>query len=299
MTRWMAFLWFLIVLGVCLEKGGMTFPWTGIKTVIGDLNVDVSKDWQITDPLARRVAGFTRSSIAVAAILPSLSIVLLGKMRSPYRKGLLALIAVASVAITTQKGSIIAFLPISAIMLLPQRHQTTPLRWAFVAFVFLCVALPALTIGLHMDHGAGVFSTESLFLRIAYTWPDAWRWITGHQMLLFGVGLGGIGGPQRLYAPDYFNPSDNIALLLYAYFGAFAIVYVGMIWSLVFKPVTGRLDRVIPALAILAFLFGYGAVLSIIEDQSASLFLGAAVGVLWRETRSNANSSEALCNKII
>jgi ligand-binding sensor domain-containing protein len=40
-------------------------------------------------------------------------------------------------------------------------------------------------------------------------------------------------------------------------------------------------------------------VLSIIEDQSASLFLGAAVGVLWRETRSNANASEALCNKII
>jgi hypothetical protein len=292
-------IWLVIVAGVWIEKLGVTFPWTGIKTVIGDLNVDVSKDWQITDPLARRVAGFTRSSIAVAAILPSISIVLLGKMRSPYRKALLALIAVASVAITTQKGSIIAFLPISAIMLLPQRHQMTPLRWAFVAFLFLCVALPALTIGLHMDHGAGVFSTESLFLRIAYTWPDAWRWITGHQMLLFGVGLGGIGGPQRLYAPDYFNPSDNIALLLYAYFGAFAIVYVGMIWSLVFKPVTGRLDRVIPALAILAFLFGYGAVLSIIEDQSASLFLGAAVGVLWRETRSNANASEALCNNTI
>jgi hypothetical protein len=109
-------------------------------------------------------------------------------------------------------------------------------------------------------------------------------------MLLFGVGLGGIGGPQRLYAADYFNPSDNIALLLYAYFGVFAIVYVGLIWSLVFKTVTGRLDRVLPALAILAFLFGYGAVLSIIEDQSASLFFGAAVGLLWRETRSDARA---------
>jgi hypothetical protein len=288
--RAVAVIWLVIVVGVWIEKLGVSFPWTGIRTVIGDLNVDVSKDWQINDPISRRVAGFTRSSIAVAAILPCLSIVLLCKIRPPLSKALLALTAVASVAITTQKGSIVAFLPIAAILLLPQRRQTTPLRWVFVAFVFLSVALPALTIGLHMDHGSGVFSTESLFLRIAYTWPDAWRWITGHQMLLFGVGLGGIGGPQRLYAADYFNPSDNIALLLYAYFGVFAIVYVGLIWSLVFKTVTGRLDRVLPALAILAFLFGYGAVLSIIEDQSASLFFGAAVGLLWRETRSDARA---------
>lgn len=294
MTRVLALIWLVIVAGVWIEKLGATFPWTGIKTVIGDLNVDVSKDWQINDPLARRVAGFTRSSIAVAAILPSLSIVLLCKMRSPLFKWLLALIAVASVAITTQKGSIIAFIPIAAVLLLPARFQLTPLRWAFVVFVTLAVALPALTIGLHMDHGAGVFSTESLFLRIAYTWPDAWRWITQHGMIFFGVGLGGIGGPQRLYAPDYFNPADNIALLLYAYFGAFAFVYVGLIWALVFKPVTtGRMDRVIPALAVLAFVFGYGTVLSVVEDQSASLFLGAAVGVLWRETRKDHSPAAA------
>jgi hypothetical protein len=80
MARWMGFLWFLIVLGVCLEKGGMTFPWLGIKTVIGDLSVDVSKDWEITDPLAKRVAGFARSSISVASILPCLTIVLLCKL---------------------------------------------------------------------------------------------------------------------------------------------------------------------------------------------------------------------------
>jgi hypothetical protein len=205
------------------------------------------------------------------------------------------------VAITTQKGSIIAFLPIVSIMLLPQRFQPALLRWAFVFFVALAVALPALTIGLHMDHGSGVFSTESLFLRIAYTWPDAWRWITHRQMLLFGVGLGGIGGPQRLYAQDYFNPADNIMLLLYAYFGLFAAIYIGWVATLVFKPVTGRLDRVIPALAVLAFVFGYGAVLSVIEDQSASLFLGAAVGVLWRETRSpsrqDVSASEVSCSR--
>ena len=285
MTRWLAFLWVVIVFGVCLEKAGVSFVWTGIKTVIGDLNVDVSKDWEITDPLAKRVAGFTRSSIAVAAILPCLTIVLMGKIRHPVVKGLVALIAIGSVFMTTQKGSIIAMIPILAILCVQPERQPARLRIAFLAFLILAIGLPLMTLGLHMQHGAGVFSTESLYLRIAYTWPDAWKWIVHHQMLVFGVGLGGIGGPQRLYAPDSFNPSDNIAVLLYGYFGVFAIIYTGIVSVLALRPVTGSIERVTPALAILAFAFGYGVVLSVIEDQSASLFLGAAVGVLWRETR--------------
>ncbi len=303
MTRWMALLWFLIVLGVCLEKGGMTFPWLGIKTVIGDLSVDVSKDWEITDPLAKRVAGFTRSSIAVAAILPCLTIVLLCKMKSEtpkhlILKGLMALVAIASVFMTTQKGSIVALIPIAGILCVQPVRQPARLRMAFLFFLALAVFLPIWTVGVHMKHGAGVFSTESLYLRVAYTWPDAWKWILNHQMLWFGVGLGGIGGPQRLYAPDSFNPSDNIAVLLYGYFGIFAILYVGIVSVLALRPVTGSIQRVTPALGILAFAFGYGIVLSVIEDQAASLFLGAAVGVLWRETRNSIIPSEASCRTV-
>ena len=43
---------------------------------------------------------------------------------------------------------------------------------------------------------------------------------------------------------------------------------------------------VVIAIALLAFAFGYGAVLSTLEDQVACLFVGAALGVLWRDTRS-------------
>ena len=298
MTRWMAFLWIVIVIGVCLEKGGVTFPWLGIKTVIGDLSVDVSKDWEITDPLAKRVAGFTRSSIAVASILPCLTIVLLCKLKHPILRYLMALVAVGAVFMTTQKGSIIALIPIAGILCIQPLRQQGRLRIAIIAFLCLAIGLPLITLGLHMQHGAGVFSTESLYLRIAYTWPDAWKWITHHQMLWFGVGLGGIGGPQRLYAPDAFNPSDNIAVLLYGYFGIFAILYAGIVCVLALRPVTGSIQRVTPALAVLAFAFGYGIVLSVIEDQSASLFLGAAVGVLWRETRNSTFPAEASCRTV-
>ena len=100
----------------------------------------------------------------------------------------------------------------------------------------------------------------------------------------FGVGLGGIGGPQRFYAPDEFNPADNVMILLYAYCGAFALFYVLFAARLATRHVTGAHTHVIPAVAILAFCFGYGAVLSMIEDQSAALFMGAALGVLWQHT---------------
>jgi hypothetical protein len=102
--------------------------------------------------------------------------------------------------------------------------------------------------------------------------------------MVFGVGIGGIGGPQRLYAPDNFNPADNIMILLYAFFGVFAFLYVGLIALLVTRPIIGSRERALPATALLAYAFGYGLVLSIIEDQAEALFIGAALGVLCRET---------------
>lgn len=279
-----ALIWCVLIFGVCLEKFGMTFPWTGIKTIVGDLNVDVSHDWQIQDPLARRVAGFTRSSISVAAFLPALAIILMCRMRHWMVRAGFLMVSFAAVAMTTQKGSIVAFAPIGAILCLPTAYQLKLLRFTFALFLALAIALPFLVMNLHMEHGTGVFSTQSVYLRIAYTWPQAWQWIMHHSMLVFGVGLGGIGGPQRLYAPDNFNPADNVFLLMFAYFGAFALVYLGFITYLVFRRVTGSQERVITATAIVAFIFGYGAVLSIVEDQSAALMLGAALGVLWRET---------------
>jgi hypothetical protein len=282
--NFLALIWCITVVGVCLDKFVLTFPWTGMKTIVGDLNVDVSKDWQIEDPLSRRVAGFTRSSIAVAAFFPPLTIILMSRARNWLLRVFLMAVSLGMVALTTQKGSIFAFAPVGAALCLPASWRLKLLRFGCVAFVILAVALPFLVMNLHMAHGTGVFSTESVYLRIAYTWPQAWQWITHHGMLLFGVGLGGIGGPQRIYAPDEFNPADNIFLLMYAYFGVFAILYLIIIVYLVLRPVTGSQERAVTATAILAFLFGYGAVLSVIEDQSGALFLGAALGVLWRET---------------
>lgn len=293
-------LWLVILLGLVLDKFVLTFPWTGIKTIVGDLSVDVSKDWQIQDPLSRRVAGFTRSSIAAAAIIPCLSIILTCQTRRIWLRCLISTISLGAVFMTTQKGALLALFPVAAILCAPMPvNRLRLLRIAMVVFLVLMVSLPIACLGLHIDHGAGVFSAESIYLRIAYTWPDALHWIDRHQMLLFGVGLGGIGGPQRLYAPDNFNPTDNMAILLYAYFGVFAAFYLAIVCLRALRPVTGSRDRMEPAVAIVAFAFGYGAVLSVIEDQSASLFLGAAIGVLWRETRAGTSNPWPLAQAFV
>jgi ABC-type antimicrobial peptide transport system permease subunit len=195
--RFLMLIWLITLVGACLDKFVLTFPWTGIKTIVGDLSVDVSKDWEIQDSIARRVAGFTRSSICVAVFLPPLTIVLMSRVRHWLARFILGALAFGVVLLSTQKGAIVAFAPVLGILCLPTAMRLALLRVACLGFMAMAIALPVLTYGVHMGHGTGVFSTESIYLRIAYTWPQAWDWINRHQMLVFGVGLGGIGGPQR------------------------------------------------------------------------------------------------------
>jgi hypothetical protein len=275
----------------------MNFPWVGMMTIVGNQIVDISRDWTIADPLARRVAGFARSSISIASLMPCLSIVILCRLKHPLLRVVVALVAISTVFLTTQKGALIAFLPIAAILCLPSNNQLPRLRTCFLLFLVLDVALPVLTAGMHPDHGSGVFSTESLYLRIAYTWPESWQWIDRHGLLCFGVGLGGMGGPQRFYAADSADPGDNFFVMMYAYFGIFSLLYFSIIAFLTLRRVsTGMKERATAAVAVVAFIFGYGVVISIIEDQMAPLFFGAALGVLWRETRASAGEPKGATN---
>jgi len=286
--------WIVTLIGVGLDKFLVTFPWVGIKTIVGGLNVEVSKDWEVTDELARRVAGFARTSICAALLVPLVSIVLMCRTKSTLLRGFLAVSALGADFLTTQKGSIAAFFPVAAVLCLRPSMRLPLLRLCCIAFAVVMIALPIVMFDVHFAHGTGIFSGQSLGERIAVTWPDAWHWIGHRQFLLFGVGLGGIGGPQRLYAEAAFNPADNMFVFLYAYFGVFAVFYLLALCILVLRPVTGSTERAIPALATIAFLLGYGIVVSIIEDQLATLFLGTAVGVLIFETRGRARKTPNL-----
>ena len=275
-------LWLATVAGVALDKFVYTFPWMGLRTHIGGVEVDVSRGWDIDSGFDKRAAGFTRSSISAAMVMPTLALVIAPRIRNVIVRFLLIAATVAAVTLTTQKGALIAIIVAGTILCLSGRQCYAPLRAACIAAAVLDVAVPALTAGLLVPGDGGVFSFASFALRISNTWPDAWRWIQNNEIFPFGVGLGGIGGAQRFYAQNFFNPSDNLAIFLYANFGIFGLGYLG--WAcLVSRGLPEHLHRLaVPALAVLTFNFVYGVALSMLEDQVSAMFIGVATGALWQ-----------------
>lgn len=273
--------WAVSVFGVVLDKFFVNFPWTGIETFVGGISVDVSRDWEVGDGAAKRAAGFMRSSISAAMVLPILALIIAPRIRSYLPRMLMLAATVGAVFLTTQKGAVVAIAAVALILATPGFMRYRLLCWAAMGFAFLDVALPIFTSGLLMNDNGGVFSFASFAMRISDTWPDAWRWIGNNDLFPFGVGLGGIGGAQRFYAQDFFNPSDNLFIFLYANFGVFSLVYLGwMVWQGVRQPPDTQALAVTP-LSILVFNLGYGMALSMLEDQVSQLFFGASVGMLW------------------
>jgi len=273
--------WVISVVGVVLDKFFVTFPWTGLETHIGGISVDVSRDWEIGDGLAKRAAGFMRSSISAAMLLPSIALIIALRMRSYVLRMLMLLTTVVAVFLTTQKGSVAAIAAITLILATPGFMRYRLLCWAALGFAILDVALPIFSPGLLISDNGGVFSLASFAMRITSTWPDAWRWINDNNLFPFGVGLGGIGGAQRFFAPDFANPSDNLFIFLYANFGVLTFFYLGWaLWQAWHQPPETQSIAITP-LAILVFNLGYGAALSMLEDQVSQLFFGASVGMLW------------------
>ncbi len=277
-----AVLWVVTLTGVVLDKFVYILPWTGLETHIGGIQVDVSRGWDIEDTFNKRAAGFTRGSISTAMLLPVLAAIMAPRIRSFLLRTALLALSVGGVFLTTQKGSVVALTVVSGILCLPKWSRYHLLCFACMAFALLDVALPLVTAGLLMPQTGGVFSLGSFAMRIRLTWPEAWRWIANHDVFPFGVGLGGIGGAQRFYAADFFNPADNLFVSFYANFGIFGLGY--LVWTTALGPRLPRplREEGIAALAVLAFLLGYGAALSMLEDQVAALFLGAAAGMLWQ-----------------
>ena len=185
-------------------------------------------------------------------------------------------------ALTTQKGALVAVAAVSLILCMPVWSRYSLLCTACIAFALAAIVLPLFTLGLLMPQSGGVFSFASFAMRISRTWPEAWQWILSHDIFPFGVGLGGIGGAQRFYAPNFVNPSDNLFVYLYANFGVLSLFYLGWLCQVGRRLPPELRAAAIAPLAVLAFNLGYGAALSMLEDQMSSLFIGAAAGMLWQ-----------------
>jgi hypothetical protein len=282
-------LWSVSWVGVVLDKYYVEFPWAAMETTIGDLQVDISRDWQMEGE-SKRAGGFTRSSINVATLEPLLALILLFNLRSLPLRIAVAVLTIPALVWTTQKGAIVAYLLTLGFIAMSPKKPIAMLRIGFWLMLTLAVALPVIMPGYTMPSvQSEVVSASSFYQRVEEMWPQAWRWIDHHDAFPFGVGLGGIGGAQRLYANDELNAADNIFILMYAYFGMMSVVYLGGIAAIAMRIRNDSATMAAHAMATLVFLLGYGCVISLLEDQIASLFLGASLACLCHEIRQRVN----------
>jgi hypothetical protein len=271
----LCWLWLVTLVAVGLDKYVVEMPWMGLEAVIGDVKVEISRDWQISGE-EKRAAGLMRSSINAATLTPLIAIMLIFHLRRIWLRLVIAVGTVVILYWTTQKGPIVGYLLVLGCLLAMPKRPLTSLRIGFFVAMIAAVLFPVVLSGYNLDHSGGVFSFSSFNDRLVQMWPDAWRWIARHDAFPFGVGLGGISGAQRLYAKDEMNAADNMFVLMYAFFGMMSFVYLSWLSWRVIKLGSPQDISVNQAMAILVYIFGYGIVISIFEDQMASLFLGAA-----------------------
>ncbi|MBP7252165.1 MAG: hypothetical protein KBA75_01620, partial [Alphaproteobacteria bacterium] len=205
LTLWLTLLWISIFIGVLLDKYFVSFPWVGLSTTIGDVTVDISRDWDMEGE-AKRAGGFLRSSIHAATVAPLFGLLLLLHLRNWPLRIFIALATIYIVYLTTQKGPMLAYIFVLFFILIHPRQPIPLLRIGLIFFTLLAIALPLILPGYYMDEAAsGGFSNMSFNLRVEMMWPEAWEWIAQRGVFPFGVGLGGISGAQLLYARDAFN----------------------------------------------------------------------------------------------
>ena len=188
-------------------------------------------------------------------------------------------------SLTNSRGGLAAFVVVGLVLLCSSRGSLALLKPAIFTAVLPVVLLPIFLPGLNLHGLCTSQSLQSFLERIEQGWPGSWDLVFHDGDGLLGRGIGGIGSPQRLFAPQYYFPADNLTIFLFAYFGVFAALYLA--W-----PLTGwrdcRAGSTPPlafACALLLYFLLFGVVMNIIEDQFAATFLGAMLALLARKPR--------------
>lgn len=280
-VRWLfAFLLAMVAASVIAEKYFFEFPWVGVHTTIAGADVEISRDWQTGAGETKRIGGFTHESISAATLMPILGLIVATPIRRAVWRGAILLAVAFAVFLTTQKGSILGLVFVAGGLCLPPRASRRALPLLVLLGLLATTSLPLLTNGWFLQEGSGdAFTITSFVERINTTWPLALGWIADHSLVPFGVGVGGMGVPLKTVAPGIWQYPDNLAIFVYADFGIVALLFFGWIAYAAMRSYRAAID-VRAALSVLAFLLLYGVVISIVEDQMASLFLGSSIGAL-------------------
>ena len=60
--------------------------------------------------------------------------------------------------------------------------------------------------------------------RIVSTWPEIWTMFSKQGSYILGMGMGGVGVAQQIYAPDLWVPTDNLYIYVFGHTGIMGII---------------------------------------------------------------------------
>lgn len=289
-------LWMLIVFGVLLNKF-ITYPWAGMNVLIGDQEVYVGKTWKTYG--VERVSGFTAASYSAATQLLPLGIYILSFYKRVNLKFLLVFaFTLVSLIFTTTKGAIFAFFFVSMLMIF-YRGRNLFLSSFMLLLICLNILLPlaasyyfsGISYG-GIRGGSWLFTSETIYERMIWMWPESWAFIVEKGSLLFGDGMGGIGTPLSYFYDStlVFASADSLFIYAYGLFGIFSVIFYFVLWRKT-KKIDWNSSKSIFCTTMIFSLFLFGLVGAPFERDFWMAFLGISFNLIFEREHEKRESS--------
>jgi hypothetical protein len=283
-------MWFLLLislLGVLFELN-FSVPWSGYSTIVNGYEVEVSRQWSYNG--IRRISGFSRSSYELASWSCIFSICLL---RNFNYKFILSIIVFSLTTFiiyqSTTKILLVSFFIVFFFYSLVPRLIDIKYRIDFFS-IFIVVSIgvlfPLLSILDYIGNIPNVSFLDSLYIRVNFTWPDAFSLIDNSILYsLFGLGIGGIGSVQAKFGSFNYNPGDNFFVYTYCSIGLVSfLIYAYIIKLSYLSSGVGKYDR---STLMLCMLFGITA--NLVESPGFIMLLCFSIFTLSNFQENNKN----------
>lgn len=281
--KWFLFLfWFFIIgsfIGLLLDFA-TNIPWKGLEYEFAGQNIEGNKEWDAGG--FDRLAGFARTSAALAIILSCLSFFLIGKIKNKLYAIILFVLTLSGILLTTSKGVFLAFL-LAGLYLIFIRKPSLK-KTIHIIIISIGIILPTLSIFFEYNISNSITDPDEVILlasfddRLVNTWPSIFNKINKEKAFLLGTGFGTVGTSAKLFPingiGDILAITDSTSLYLYAMFGIIGIIiYCSQLYLLNdFSKWKMKESRALQALVICVVINGWTT--DICESATAIFFIG-------------------------
>jgi hypothetical protein len=282
-------------------------PWKGSSYDLGDIVVEANRKWAAEGgDNADRVAGFGRQSATTAMMLSVYALYIFVYLKSTLLKILLFFITIYCIYLTNSKITIPAYLiGILFYYVLSGRIKSIfpillkLLVWGGIVFPFLCLLILPLVKMIPEDAiPSWLFSLND---RIVNTWPHIFSIIMNNWAMIFGVGVGNVGGAVTTIGILHDNPllalksggnlgvTDSTPLYLWAMFGFVGIYFFSKFYAIILR--LSKIESKVSYALLLSLICicQIGWTTDITEATLSLLFWGMGLAFHYNDVSSQPN----------